>query len=187
VARGRHYRRRSQAFRSAWPPAVIVLAVIVGVVVWAVSDRHQTAAGPSSTSSVATRSVSEDPSTVPRTTVGPTTSVAVSTTTATTVAPPPTTVAVPPPVVGTDSITYSLPSGTPVLVTAVDSCWIQVRPAASGPVSQEEILQPGQQVSLPSPVWIRFGDPSSARASVGPTPLRLPRLAGQLIVVAPSP
>jgi hypothetical protein len=167
---------------------VIVLAVVVvGVVVWTISDRHgtRTADAPSATTVPTTAPVPTDPPPAPSTTVAPPTSNPAPTTT--TVSPPAPAGTVPPPVVGTDSITYTLPAGTPVLVTAVNPCWIQVRPSASGPVSQEEILPAGQQLSLPSPVWIRFGDPSSARATVGSTPLRLPRLSGQLVVVSPAP
>jgi len=183
VTRGRHYQRRDGARRSAWIAGAIgVAAGVVAVVLW--TGHHHAAV------KTATTPLTSAPVLSTATTDSPSTTAAPTTTAATTTTVPPTTtttLVVPPPVVGTDSITYTLPPGTPVLVAAVDSCWIQVRPSSSGSVTQQEILQPGQQVVLPSPVWIRFGDPSSARVTVGSTPLRLPTLAGQLIVVNPAP
>ncbi len=88
--------------------------------------------------------------------------------------------------VGSDSVTYTLPAGTPVKVTAVNRCWVQVRASASAPVTEETILAAGQVITVPSPLWIRLGDPSSATATVGATNLQLPSLAGQLVVVSPG-
>ncbi len=63
---------------------------------------------------------------------------------------------------------------------------MQVRASATAPVAQETILATGQTITVDTPLWIRFGDPTSATAAADGTPLRLPVLSGQLIVVSPG-
>ncbi|MDE3205894.1 MAG: DUF4115 domain-containing protein [Acidobacteriota bacterium] len=85
-----------------------------------------------------------------------------------------------------DSITYTLPAGTPVQIAIKAPCWVQVRTSATAPVSQETILAAGQSITVDTPLWIRFGDPTNATATAGGFPLQLPVLSGQLIVVSPA-
>jgi hypothetical protein len=82
------------------------------------------------------------------------------------------------------SFTYTLPAGSPVVVAALQPCWIEVRDSAESPVINETTLQSHQTVTLTSPVWIRFGDPTHVRVTTGSSPLRLPSLSGELIIVS---
>jgi hypothetical protein len=45
-------------------------------------------------------------------------------------------------------------------------------------------LKAGEHLSLSTPAWIRFGDPTNATATMGSSTLRLPALSGQLVVVS---
>ena len=195
MARGNHYRRSSQLAGSSIVLAVaIIIGAGVGVGIWALtSHQHHTKTATDPSSSATTLPAQSTTLPAQSTTLpDPSTTRPASSTTRpapSTTRPDPsaTTVpAIPPPVVSSDSVTYTLPAGTPVKVTAVNRCWVQVRASASAPVTQETILAAGQVITVPSPLWIRFGDPTSATAVVGTTQLQLPQLAGELIVVSPA-
>ncbi len=190
MARGRHYRRSSRIANSSLGLVIaIVVGAGIGVGVWAVipgghhpADTHA-ATGPAVTSTTRPRPAGTSAPPAP---TEPTSSSSRPSTTAASPSTSANPTSVPSPVVGSDSVTYTLPAGTPVKVTAVNRCWVQVRASASAPVTEETILAAGQVITVPSPLWIRLGDPSSATATVGATNLQLPSLAGQLVVVSPG-
>lgn len=72
------------------------------------------------------------------------------------------------------AITYRAATGTAVTVTAIDRCWVEARPDAGGPVLSDNLLTTGQTETFTAPVWLRFGDPTHVRATVGTTQLQLP-------------
>jgi hypothetical protein len=153
-------------------PVVVIVAAALGAAagVW-VATRSGSAATPAATAPTLTS--------VPFST---------SNTTATTVAEPSTslqprtTVAIGPPVAAPGSLTYTMAAGTTIKVVASNSCWIEVRATAGGPITQVTTLQAGQTLSLPSPMWMRLGNPANVDVTAGTTALQLPIGPGDLII-----
>lgn len=113
-------------------------------------------------------------------------------TTPTSVAPPaltaPTSVAVSAspiavPVVTPQVVTYTLPAGTGIVLTAHGACYVEARPSQSGPVTYQGTLTAGQTKSFTSPVWLRFGDPTKVVANAGAVVVELPAKGpGDLVI-----
>jgi hypothetical protein len=96
--------------------------------------------------------------------------------------PPPTTPAIGSPVAAPGSLTYTMAAGTTIKVVASNPCWIELRPAAGGPVTRVTTLQAGQTLSLPSPLWMRMGNPANVHVTAGTTALQLPTGPGDLVI-----
>jgi hypothetical protein len=95
---------------------------------------------------------------------------------------PPTTVAIGPPVAAPGSLTYTMKADTTIKVVASNACWVEVRATAGGPITQVTTLQAGQTLSLPSPLWMRLGNPANVHVTAGTTDLRLPIGPGDLVI-----
>jgi hypothetical protein len=161
MSRGAHFasgaRRRRVRVRVAG--ALLILAVLAGGAFAVQHYRHSNAG---QTATKVTGAATTTSSTAPTTSLS----------------------GLPAPVVGTDSITYTLPAGTTVVISASGACWVQVRDTATSPVRRDVTLKAGEHLSLSTPAWIRFGDPTNATATMGSSTLRLPALSGQLVVVS---
>jgi hypothetical protein len=73
-------------------------------------------------------------------------------------------------------------AGTTIMVVASNPCWIEVRATAGGPITQVTTLQAGQTLSLPSPLWMRMGNPANVHVTAGTTALQLPIGPGDLVI-----
>jgi hypothetical protein len=73
-------------------------------------------------------------------------------------------------------------AGTTIKVVASNPCWIEVRATKGGPITHVTTLQAGQTLSLPSPMWMRLGNPANVHATAGTTALQLPIGPGDLII-----
>jgi hypothetical protein len=73
-------------------------------------------------------------------------------------------------------------TGMAIQVTASNPCWIEVRATAHGPITRVTTLQAGQTLSLPSPLWMRMGNPANVHVTAGTTELRLPDGPGDLVI-----
>jgi hypothetical protein len=93
-------------------------------------------------------------------------------------------VAIGPPVSAPGSLTYAMATGTTIHVVASNPCWIEVRPARGGPVTQVTTLQAGQTLSLSSPLWMRLGNPGNVHVTAGTTDLQLPIGPGDLVITS---
>jgi hypothetical protein len=91
-------------------------------------------------------------------------------------------VAIGPPVSAPGSLTYTLASNTTIKVVASNPCWIEVRARPGGPITQVTTLQAGQTLSLPSPLWMRLGNPANVHVTAGITALQLPIGPGDLVI-----
>jgi hypothetical protein len=183
--RGKHLRKRPWWKRPG--PLVVILAVLLGAAggAWAAtrSGSSATAAAKASTSTSRPLPAASTGATTGATTgarTGATTSAAPSTSVL--ALPSPTTVTVGPPVSAPGSLTYTMASGMAIKVVASNSCWIEVRTIAHGPITQVTTLQAGQVLSLPSPLWIRLGNPANVHVTAGTTELQLPSGPGDLII-----
>lgn len=87
------------------------------------------------------------------------------------------------PVQGPGSVTYTLPAGTTLTVTATTDCWVEAREGAGGKLISAGTLRAGHTEHFSSPVWIRFGNPGSVKVTVGGVALKMtPDAPGDLIV-----
>jgi hypothetical protein len=91
-------------------------------------------------------------------------------------------VTVGPPISAPGSLTYTMATGLAIKVVASNSCWIEVRATADGPITRVTTLQAGQALSLPSPLWMRLGNPANVHVTAGTTALRLPSGPGDLVI-----
>ena len=150
---------------------VVIVAVALGAAagVW-VATRSGSSATPAATASTST-SVPFSASNTEATTAEPSTSLQ-----------PPTTVAIGAPVRAPGSLTYTMTAGTTIKVVASNPCWIEVRATAGGPITQVTTLQAGQTLSLPSPLWMRLGNPANVQVTAGTTALQLPIGPGDLVI-----
>jgi hypothetical protein len=96
-------------------------------------------------------------------------------------------VAISPPVSAPGSLTYTLATGTTIKVVASNPCWVEVRATAGGPVTQVTTLQAGHMLSLPSPLWMRLGNPANVQVTAGTTALQLPVGPGDLVIESAPP
>jgi hypothetical protein len=78
-------------------------------------------------------------------------------------------------------------TGTTIKVVASNPCWVEVRAAAGGPITQVTTLQAGQELALPSPLWMRLGNPANVHVSAGTTALQLPIGPGDLVIESATP
>ena len=85
------------------------------------------------------------------------------------------------------SLTYTMAAGTPIKVVASNPCWVEVRAAASGPITHVATLQAGHGLSLPSPLWMRLGNPANVQVTAGTTALQLPVGPGDLVIQSVTP
>lgn len=87
-----------------------------------------------------------------------------------------------PPVQRPGSVTYTLPAGTTLTVTATVDCWVEARAGAGGKVLSAGTLLAGRSEQFVTPVWIRFGNPGSVKVTVGGVALQMtPDAPGDLI------
>src|SRR5437868_10202215 len=158
--RGEHMRKRPWWKRQG--PLVVIVAVALGAAggVWT-ATRSGSSATPTAQASTTTST------TLPATTTAPTTVAEPSTS-----LQPPTTLG--PPVRAPGSLTYTMTAATTIRVVASNPCWIEVRATAGGPITQVTTLQAGQTLSLPSPLWMRLGNPANVHVTAGTTALQLP-------------
>jgi hypothetical protein len=149
---------------------IIAVALCVAAGVWAA-----TRSGSSATPSAGAPTSTSQP--VPTSTTRATIAAERSTSTASA-----TTVAIGPPVSAPGSLTYTMAAGTSVNVVASNPCWIEVRATAGGPITQVTTLQAGHALSLPSPLWMRLGNPANVHVTAGTTTLQLPIGTGDLVI-----
>jgi hypothetical protein len=98
-----------------------------------------------------------------------------------------TTVSPPVPVTATSStVTYKLPAGTPVTISARGPCYVEVRRDATGPVIDARTMNAGDTKTYTSPVWIRLGDTSQVSVVAGSTALTVPAIAPGDLIIASS-
>jgi hypothetical protein len=91
-------------------------------------------------------------------------------------------VAIGPPVSAPGSLTYRLATGTTIKVVASNPCWIEVRARAGGPITRVTTLQAGQTLSLPTPLWMRLGNPANVHVTAGTAALQVPVGPGDLVI-----
>jgi hypothetical protein len=149
---------------------IVVLALGAAGGIWA-ATRSGSSATPAATASTSTSVPFSTSTTAAAAVAAPSTSLQT-----------PTTVAIGPPVSAPGSLTYTMAAGTTIKVVAANPCWIEVRPAAGGPITQSTILQAGQTLSFPSPLWMRLGNPANVSVTAGTTVLQLPIGPGDLVV-----
>jgi hypothetical protein len=89
------------------------------------------------------------------------------------------------PVEAPGSLTYTMAAGTTIKVVASSPCWIEVRATETGPITQVTTLQAGQTLSVPSPLWMRLGNPAHVHVTAGTTALQLPIGPGDLVIRSP--
>lgn len=107
-------------------------------------------------------------STIPATTVAPTTT---------------TTVAVPSPVKSSGLVTYTLPAGTVVTVTAAHGpCWVEASPSQNATALYQGTLAAGATQRYTSPVFLRFGSTENLIVTARGLSLELPGAPGDLAV-----
>ena len=182
---GKHSRRRPW-WRRWWLPAAVAVVLLGAAGAWAVSRSGSGSAPPrSSATSASVTSVpgSAGPGATTAGTATPatTTGVAVPTTAA---AGPTTTLAVGPPSSTPGTLSYTVPAGTAVVVSASNPCWIEVRDRAGAPITHVTTLQSGQSLALVSPVWMRLGDPLNVHVTAGGAPVALPRHSANIAFVS---
>ncbi len=173
--RGRHMRKRPWWRRTAPLVVIVVLALGAASAAWAVT-RSGSSATPAATASTSTSEPFSSPTAAATTLAAPSTSVQ-----------SPRIVAVSPPVSAPGSLTYTMAAGTPIKVVASNPCWVEVRLAASGPITHVTTLQAGHGLSLPSPLWMRLGNPANVQVTAGTTALQLPVGPGDLVIQSATP
>ncbi len=154
---------------------IVVLALSAASAAWAVT-RSGSSATPAATASTSTSEPFSSPTAAATTLAAPSTSVQ-----------SPRIVAVSPPVSAPGSLTYTMAAGTPIKVVASNPCWVEVRAAASGPITHVATLQAGHGLSLPSPLWMRLGNPANVQVTAGTTALQLPVGPGDLVIQSATP
>ena len=162
--------------RLAVAAAVIVIGVEVAVI--ATRGTPQTAAPGGATAAAENPVPTSTSTTVHRAPVSKAAARARAATTTVAASPPTTTVAN-----GPGTITYTLAAAATVTVSAKSDSWIEVRPAAGGPILHIGTLTAGQSRSYPTPVWIRTGNPAALTVTAGTAPLPVPDNRGPIDVI----
>jgi Domain of unknown function (DUF4115) len=168
-------RKRPRWKRTA--PLVVIVALALGAAgaAWAMT-RSGSSATPGATASTSTSEPFSSSTAAATTLAAPSTSVE-----------SPRIVAISPPISAPGSLTYTMAAGTTIKVVASNPCWVEVRAAASGPVTQVTTLQAGHGLSLPSPLWMRLGNPANVHVTAGTTALQLPVGPGDLVIESATP